>query len=103
LPLFLCSLRCCLALLHHFVDCESLAKKSLALCRLDRSATDLWIAGHHDCKSLGLAARRISNKHGIFNRHEGREQLTHLLDLDPRVKIADVDLEHWHGRNSRLR
>jgi hypothetical protein len=103
LSLLLCGLRCSLTLLHHFVDRECLAKQPLALRCLHRGTTDLWIASHHDRKSLRLAARGVGHKHCILDRHEGREQLAHLLDLDPRVKIADVDLEHWHGRNSRQR
>jgi hypothetical protein len=103
LTLFLRSLRGRLTLLHDLVDRERLAEKSLSLGRLDRSASDLRIAGHDDGKALGLAAGGVRDKHSILDRHEGREQLAHLLDLHPRVKIADVDLEHWHGRNSRLK
>ena len=100
LPRLLGGLGCSLALLHDFVDGERLAEQSLALRGLDRSASDLRIPNHDDGEALRLARLRVGDQHGVLDGHEGREQLSHLLDLDSRVKIANVDLEHRHDAYS---
>lgn len=101
LPLLLGGLRCGLALLHDFIDRERLPQQALALGRLHGSTTNLRIANHDDREAFGLARLGVGDEHGVLDRHERREQLPHLLDLDTGVKVANVDLEHGHGRNSR--
>lgn len=92
---------CGLPLLHHFVDRERLTEQTLALRRLHRRTADLRIAHHDDGEPLRLATLGVVHEHSILDRHERRKQLSHLFDLDSRIEISHVDLEHRHGGDSR--
>jgi hypothetical protein len=90
-----------LPLLHHFVDRERLAEQSLALGGLDCRTTDLRVANHDDRETLCLASLGVGHENRVFDGHEGREEFADLLDLDSRIEVTHVDLEHRHGRYSR--
>ena len=96
LPSLLRRLRSRLALLHHFVDGERLAKQTAALSGLHRGTTDFRVAHHDDCEALRLARLIVGYQHRVLDRHQRREDLADLFNLDSWVKIAHVDFEHWH-------
>jgi hypothetical protein len=101
LPCLLGSLRSGLTLLHDFIDRQRLAEQTLALRSLDGRTSNLWIKHHDDCKALGLARLGIGNQDRVLDRHERREEFADLLDLDSRIEVTHVNLEHRHGRYSR--
>ncbi len=89
------------ALLHHLVDGECLPEQALALHSLDGGPTDVGVPDHDDREALRLPRLGIDGKNGILDLGKRGEQLPNLLDLDARIEIAHVDLEHRHGTDSQ--